>query len=64
MNNNERYKTIKKEAWMMVSMAKTTAFEHLYGELEDKSGEKKLYWLVKARERKARDLDQVRCTKD
>lgn len=24
----------------------------------------KLFWLAKARERKARDLDQVRCIKD
>ncbi|KAG5624663.1 hypothetical protein H5410_009881 [Solanum commersonii] len=56
--NRKTYKTMKNEVRTVVTAAKMTTLEPLYEELENRGGEKK------ARERRTRDLDQLRCIKD
>ncbi|KAF3652402.1 putative OPA3-like protein-like [Capsicum annuum] len=46
-----------------ITAAKSAAFERLYLGLEERGREKRLFRLAKSRERKGRDLGQVKCIK-
>ncbi|VFQ79217.1 unnamed protein product [Cuscuta campestris] len=57
------YKKARKEAKLEVTRAKNAAFERLYKDIEEKGSVHPLFRLVKVLERKARDLDHVKCVK-
>jgi len=59
-----RYKATKKVAKKAVALAKSTAYDRFYQKLETKKGEKVVFKLVTARERRIRDLGIVRCIED
>ncbi|KAM2059071.1 hypothetical protein ACFX16_031584 [Malus domestica] len=62
--NGERYRKAKQEAKKAVREAKLAAYDDMYKRLDTKEGELDVYKLSRAREKKTRDLNQVRCIKD
>jgi hypothetical protein len=62
--NVERYKVVKKTAKRAVSEAMGQMYDGLYQRLGTKEGEKDIYRMTKSRERKTRDIIQVKCIKD
>ncbi|GJW91913.1 retrovirus-related pol polyprotein LINE-1 [Tanacetum coccineum] len=60
----ERYKVAKREAKIAVSQAKDKAYEDLYKKLDSKKRANDIYKIAKARERKRRDIGNVRYIKD
>jgi len=59
-----RYKAAKKATKKVVTAAKSSAYDKLYRKLETKEGEKEVFKLARARERRTSDLGLVRCIKD
>ena len=59
-----RYQAAKKVAKKAVAVAKSLACDRLYRRLETKEGEKVVFKLARARERRTRDLDVVKCIRD
>ena len=63
-DNIARYRVAKKIAKRVVSEAKGRAYDDLYQRLSTKEGEKDVYKMSRVRDRKIRDLNQVKCIKD
>jgi hypothetical protein len=64
VDNIERYKVAKKTAKRSVSEVRVQMYDRLYQRLGIKEGEKDIYRMTKSRERKMRDIIQVKCIKD
>jgi hypothetical protein len=62
--NIEGYRLAKRSAKRAVSVAKGQAFDDLYQRLGTKEGEKDIYRIARTRERKTRDINQIKCIKD
>nr|GEY18963.1 retrovirus-related Pol polyprotein LINE-1 [Tanacetum cinerariifolium] len=60
----ERYKEAKREAKKAVARVKEKAYEDLYKILDSKEGENDIYGIAKARDRRKKDLGNVRFIKD
>ncbi|XP_071699354.1 uncharacterized protein [Rutidosis leptorrhynchoides] len=60
----ERYKEAKREAKKAVAIAKDKAYEDLYRKLDSKEGANDIYRIAKTRERRGRDLVNVKYIKD
>jgi hypothetical protein len=63
-DNVERYKVAKKTAKRAVSETRGRMYDGLYQRLGTKEGENDIYRMAKSRERKTRDIIQVKCIKD
>uniref|UniRef100_A0A8I6Y6K2 Reverse transcriptase domain-containing protein n=1 Tax=Hordeum vulgare subsp. vulgare TaxID=112509 RepID=A0A8I6Y6K2_HORVV len=60
----EKYKATKKTAKQAMSEVRGRAYEDLYQCLNTKEGERDIYKMAKIRERKMRDVGEVKCIKD
>jgi hypothetical protein len=64
VDNVERYKVAKKTAKRAVSEARGKMYDGLYQWLGTKEGKNDIYRMAKSRERKMRDIIQVKYIKD
>ncbi|XP_071713470.1 uncharacterized protein [Rutidosis leptorrhynchoides] len=60
----ERYKEAKREAKKAVARAKDKEYKDLYRKLDSKEGSNDIYRIAKARERRRRDLDNIKFIKN
>jgi hypothetical protein len=60
VDNVERYKVVKKIAKRAVSEVRGQMYDGLYQRLGTKEGEMDIYRMAKSRERKTRDIIQVK----
>ncbi|XP_071687583.1 uncharacterized protein [Rutidosis leptorrhynchoides] len=60
----DSYKEAKREAKKAVALAKEKAYEDLYKKLDSKEGANDIYRIAKARERRRRDLDNIKFIKN
>jgi hypothetical protein len=63
-DNTEWYKVVKKTAKRTMSEARGRMYDGLYQLLGTKEWENDIYRMVKSRERKTRDIIQVKCIKN
>jgi hypothetical protein len=61
--SREKYVEAKAAAKKAVSEARARALDEAYKKLNTKEGEKEMYKIAKARERRTRDVDRVKCIK-
>jgi hypothetical protein len=64
VDNVQWYKVAKKTAKRAVSEARGQMYDGLYQRLGTKKGEKDIYMMAKRRERKMREIIQIKCIKD
>jgi hypothetical protein len=64
VDNVERYKVANKIVKRTMSEVRGQIYDGLYQRLSTKEGEKNIYRMAKSRERKTRDIIQVKCIKD
>jgi hypothetical protein len=64
VDNIERYKVVNKTAKRAVSEVKGQMYDGLYQWLGTKEDEKDIYRMAKSRERKTRNIIQVKCIKN
>ncbi|MEJ4568238.1 hypothetical protein SJ939_15570, partial [Enterococcus faecium] len=62
--NWERYKVACRDSKKAIYDAKNLAFSDLYNRLDTKEGERCMYKLANQRDRRSKDIVQVRCIKD
>jgi hypothetical protein len=62
--NIQKYKKVRRNTKKVVSEAMDQAYAELYRKLDTKNGKNIVYKMAKLRERKTRDINQVKCIKD